>query len=196
MSASFTTSSRPTHRSIRATAADRCSISTGELIGINTAIYAKAQGIGFAIPINKAKRIIADLIQYGHVIQAWIGLVVQDLDARMAAYLGIRNIDGVVVTQVEDRSPAAEAGVESGDLIVTMGRRAITSVSDYFSSARSLSAGEAVSFKVLRDTRPKEISIRTRAYPQKRVPELAWRRLGIKVRDLNQKIRRRFRIRG
>ncbi|MBW2569370.1 MAG: trypsin-like peptidase domain-containing protein, partial [Deltaproteobacteria bacterium] len=52
----------------------------GELIGINTAIYAKAQGIGFAIPINKAKRIVSDLIQYGKVVQIWLGLTVQDLD--------------------------------------------------------------------------------------------------------------------
>ncbi len=55
----------------------------GELIGINTAIYAKAQGIGFAIPINKAKRIISDLIQHGEVIPAWIGLTVQNVDERL-----------------------------------------------------------------------------------------------------------------
>lgn len=48
----------------------------GDLIGVNTAIYAKAQGIGFAIPINKAKRIVADLIRYGEVVQSWIGIVV------------------------------------------------------------------------------------------------------------------------
>lgn len=166
----------------------------GELIGINTAIYAKAQGIGFAIPINKAKRIIADLIQYGHVVQAWIGLVVQDLDDRMAAYLGINNVDGVVVTQVEDRSPAAMAGVESGDLIVSMGRRRITSVDDYLSSARSLSAGESARLKILRNTRPVQLTINTGAYPQNRVPELAWRKLGIKVQPLDNSTRRRYRI--
>ena len=166
----------------------------GELIGINTAIYAKAQGIGFAIPINKAKRIIVDLIQYGHVIQAWIGLVVQDLDARMAAYLGIKDVDGVVVTQVEENSPAAAAGVDSGDLITAIGRRSITTVNDYLSSARALTAGETIQFKLLRNAQPKRIAIETRAYPQNRVPDLTWRRLGIKVRSLDKNLRKRFRI--
>jgi len=59
----------------------------GELVGINTAIYAKAQGIGFAIPINKAKRVIDDLIKYGEVQQAWIGISVQDMDGRLRRYL-------------------------------------------------------------------------------------------------------------
>ncbi len=166
----------------------------GELIGINTAIYAKAQGIGFAIPINKAKRIIADLIQYGHVMQAWIGLVVQDLDSRMAAYLGLQNVNGVVVTQVEEDSPAARAGLESGDLITAMGRRNITSVDDYYAVVRSLSTGETVEFSILRDAVGKRISIKTRTYPRERAAELAWRRLGVKVQAVDRRMRRQFRI--
>jgi S1-C subfamily serine protease len=166
----------------------------GELIGINTAIYAKAQGIGFAIPINKAKRIIADLIQYGHVMQAWIGLVVQDLDSRMAAYLGLQNVNGVVVTQVEEDSPAARAGLESGDLITAMGRRNITSVDDYYAVVRSLSTGETVEFSILRDAVGKRISIQTRTYPRERATELAWRRLGVRVQAVDQRMRRQFRI--
>ena len=61
----------------------------GDLIGINTAIYAKAQGIGFAIPIGKARKIISDLIQYGEVKQAWIGITVQDVDEKLANYLNV-----------------------------------------------------------------------------------------------------------
>ncbi len=59
----------------------------GDLIGINTAIYAKAQGIGFAIPIGKARKIISDLIQYGEVIHAWIGITVQNMDETLNRYL-------------------------------------------------------------------------------------------------------------
>ena len=61
----------------------------GDLIGINTAIYAKAQGIGFAIPISKARKIISDLIQYGEVKQAWIGIIVQDMDDKLAGYFNV-----------------------------------------------------------------------------------------------------------
>ena len=69
----------------------------GELIGINTAIYAKAQGIGFAIPIDKAKRVVSDLIKYGEVVPAWIGITVQNLDADLAKYLKAAGAKGVLV---------------------------------------------------------------------------------------------------
>ena len=81
----------------------------GDLIGINTAIYAKAQGIGFAIPISKARKIISDLIQYGEVIQAWIGITVQNIDEKLTRYLKIPDIKGVMVTSVEPKSPAQKA---------------------------------------------------------------------------------------
>jgi len=90
----------------------------GELIGINTAIYAKAQGIGFAIPISKARKIISDLIQFGEVVQAWIGITVQNLDARLAQYLDYSGKKGVVVKAVEPSSPAQEAGLKPGDILL------------------------------------------------------------------------------
>ena len=86
----------------------------GELIGINTAIYAQAQGIGFAIPINRAKRIISDLINFGEVVQAWIGMTVQALDSNLSNYLGVPGDVGLMVTAVETESPAATAGTPRG----------------------------------------------------------------------------------
>ncbi len=166
----------------------------GELIGINTAIYAKAQGIGFAIPINKAKRIIADLIQYGHVVQAWIGLVVQEMDARMAQYLGLKPGQGVVVNLVEEGSPAQKAGMESGDVILTLRRNKITTSKDYFSVVREIPAGETLLVTYQRNSHVKEIEIRTSAFPEARVPQLAWRRLGVEVADITAALRKRYRI--
>jgi len=93
----------------------------GELIGINTAIYAKAQGIGFAIPINKAKRIVADLIKFGEVVQAWVGLTVQGIDQRLSQYLQLKNVKGVLVKKVEEAGPARKAGIQDGDVIVALG---------------------------------------------------------------------------
>jgi serine protease Do len=95
----------------------------GELIGINTAIYAKAQGIGFAIPINKAKRVISDLIKYGEVIPAWIGITVQDMDAELAKYLNVSNIKGVLVKKTEVSGPAFKSGIRVGDIIQYIGSR-------------------------------------------------------------------------
>ncbi|MGD1999400.1 MAG: trypsin-like peptidase domain-containing protein, partial [Desulfobacterales bacterium] len=90
----------------------------GELIGINTAIYAKAQGIGFAIPISKTRKIISDLIAHGEVIEPWIGIIVQNIDAGLARYLNVPTKSGVLVRTVENGSPAAKAGTREGDIIL------------------------------------------------------------------------------
>jgi Do/DeqQ family serine protease len=166
----------------------------GELIGINTAIYAKAQGIGFAIPINKAKRVIADLIQYGHVIQAWIGVLVQDIDARLANYLERPNAQGVIVTQVEECSPAAKAGLREGDLIMALGRAKINSFDDYQAAERAVAAGDTVQLTFWRDGRSQNTQIGTKAYPEERAPRLAWRRLGVAVQAVSPDLRRRYRL--
>jgi len=103
----------------------------GELIGVNTAIYAKAEGIGFAIPINTAKKIVSDLIAYGQVIHAWLGLTVQNIDQRLAGYLNLPSDKGIVVKDLAPGSPAAGAGIREGDVILAIGDQAIQSVSDY-----------------------------------------------------------------
>jgi Do/DeqQ family serine protease len=166
----------------------------GELIGINTAIYAKAQGIGFAIPINRAQRIVSDLIQFGHVIQAWIGLAVQELDPRMAAYLDLKESQGVVVTQVEEDSPAQKAGLAPGDLILTLGRRKLLSVGDYLSAARGVSPGQTVRLALWRDGGIKELEIRTEPFPVQRVAQLAWQRLGIEIKAISPALRQGYKL--
>jgi serine protease Do len=103
----------------------------GELIGINTAIYSQAQGIGFAIPINRAKRIISDLINYGEVVQPWTGMTVQTIDSDLSNYLNIQNDVGVMVTSVEPKSPASIAGITEGDIIIAIDGWRITHISDY-----------------------------------------------------------------
>ena len=114
----------------------------GDLIGINTAIYAKAQGIGFAIPISKARKIISDLITHGEVIEAWIGIIVQNIDAGLARYMGLQDISGVLVKSVESGSPAAKTGVREGDVIVALENRKISTDDDYQAVMRSHSVGD------------------------------------------------------
>jgi len=166
----------------------------GDLVGINTAIYAKAQGIGFAIPISKASKIISDLIQYGEVIQAWIGITVQNIDEKLARYLKIPDKKGVIVTSVESGSPAQKAGLQESDIILGIGNKKINSAGDYQSVAKNLDAGNTLEAKFWRSGKKKTAVIKTKVFPIALADDLAYRLLGINVKDLNRKNRHRYRI--
>ena len=158
----------------------------GELIGINTAIYAQAQGIGFAIPINRAKRIISDLINFGEVVQAWIGMTVQALDSNLSNYLGVPGDVGLMVTAVETESPAATAGIDEGDIILSIDGLRITDIVAYQAKMNEISAEQTLSVEISRKGKITRISIETAIFPLDRALELASQRLGIKVTDLDE----------
>jgi serine protease Do len=158
----------------------------GELIGINTAIYAKAQGIGFAIPINKAKRVISDLIKYGEVIPAWIGVTVQDMDAELAKYLKASDIKGVLVKKTEASGPAYKSGIHVGDIIQSIGSRKIRTQYEFNTAMSNISAGEGLDIGVLRDGKIKTFTVRSTAFPEDLALELAYDILGIKVKNLSK----------
>jgi serine protease Do len=166
----------------------------GDLIGINTAIYAKAQGIGFAIPISKARKIISDLIQYGEVKQAWIGIIVQDLNEKLAAYLNAAGRKGVVVTKVEAHSPAEDAGVQESDIILSIGKKRVGSAEDYESATKILAAGDTLQAEVWRDGEKKTVTIKAKLFPLELAEDLALRLLGINVDDLTSKTRQAYGI--
>jgi Do/DeqQ family serine protease len=166
----------------------------GDLIGINTAIYAKAQGIGFAIPIGKAKRTVTDLIQYGEVKQAWIGLVVQEMDEKITQYLKYPGRKGVMVKTVEPDSPAQAAGLREGDVLLAIGNRKISGLDDYLSASKSISAGEPLEIQIWRGGRSLSVPVKAAEFPIERADQLAWSLLGIKVEDLTPKNRKDFRI--
>lgn len=155
----------------------------GELIGINTAIYAKAQGIGFAIPINKARRIVSDLIRYGEVVLPWVGIEVQDLDERIVAYVGLPDAKGILVKSVQKESPAARAGIAEGDVLLSVGTRALLSVQDYRTAVRDHKAGETMKVKVWRRKKEIIVPVKTAVFPLERAADLAFARLGIRVKS-------------
>ncbi len=160
----------------------------GELIGINTAIYAKAQGIGFAIPISRARRIVSDLIRYGEVSQAWIGLSVQDIDARLARYLKLpREAKGVMAVAVEPDSPAEKAGIREGDIVVSVGSTKIYSGDDYYTAVRAYSAGDTVKMSFMREAATLNAAIQSLEFPMERAEELAFRLIGIRVKNFAPK---------
>jgi serine protease Do len=158
----------------------------GELIGINTAIYAKAQGIGFAIPISKARKIITDLIRHGEVIQPWVGLTVQELDVALSQYLKLPEPDkvnrkGLVVKEVEISSPASIAGIQAGDILLSIANHPLTSSEDYKTAINGIPTGDTVIIEIWRDGRTLTLSLKSAVFPEERAPALALKLLGIRV---------------
>ncbi len=134
----------------------------GEVIGINVALFSTTggyQGIGFAIPINTAKRIVTNLVEGKEVDYGWIGVSVQNINPQLAKYFGLTNNTGVVVIQVLDDSPAQKAGMKGGDVIVSIDGKVITNPSSLIHTVGNLSPGKTVSFGIVRNT--KNITIQT-----------------------------------
>ena len=126
----------------------------GQLIGVNTAIYAPTGGnvgIGFAIPANMARTILGQIVRFGSVRRANIGLSLQELTPELArAFRGDLRRGGAVVADVQAGSPAARAGFRAGDIIVQMGERTVQRVGDYFARAAVLMVGDTIPVTVLR----------------------------------------------
>lgn len=166
----------------------------GEVVGINTAIYRNAQGIGFAIPINRVKRIVDDLVRHGQVIPSWLGLELQDLDSRLAAHFGLDRPRGALVLEVMRRSPAERAGFKRGELILAMNGRTLEGVSDYSTRLSAVPAGGAVSLTVLSNGSKKKRALKAKAFPLERAMEAAWLRLGFTVGEMDPALARHHRV--
>ncbi|MFW5810764.1 MAG: Do family serine endopeptidase [Thermodesulfobacteriota bacterium] len=123
----------------------------GEVVGINSAIIASGQGIGFAIPISMAKGIIAQLKTEGAVTRAWLGVGIQDLTSEIKDYYGIQEKDGVLITQVFEGDPADEAGIREGDVVISVNDIPGDSSRDLSAVIANLPVGEKASVRVLRD---------------------------------------------
>ena len=99
----------------------------GEVIGINTAIVAGGQGIGFAIPINMAKRVLDSLITKGKVTRPWLGVVIQDITPPLARHFGVEPREGVLISEVTPNGPADDAGLRRGDVITEIDGKRVDS---------------------------------------------------------------------
>ncbi len=147
----------------------------GELVGINTAILGPSGGnvgIGFAIPSNMARAIMEQLIEYGEVRRGRLGITIQDLTVELAEALGIDRHGGVVVAQVEKGSPADEAGIEVGDVVVAVDGRPVADAAALRNAIGLLRVGEKVELEVIRDGRRRTIEARI-AEPERARAEAA-----------------------
>ena len=137
----------------------------GDVIGINTAIVATGQGIGFAIPANMARRITAQLIDRGKVTRGWLGVSMQPITAELAQALGLQNTSGAVVARVAPGSPAAAADLRQNDVIVAFER---TPVEDYHHLQRlaaDAEVGKTVKLEIIRDRIRRTVALTTAEAP-------------------------------
>ena len=126
----------------------------GELIGINTAILSRSggyQGIGFAIPSNMAKAIMESLVKYGKVVRGWLGVSTQDLDQDLAEAMGLSDTNGVLITDISENSPAAQAGIQRGDVILKVNGDEMTSTGRLRNTIAALGAGSNVEIAIARE---------------------------------------------
>ena len=155
----------------------------GSLIGINTAIYGNAQGIGFAIPIDVAERVVAQLISTGRVEPVSIGLEVQEVDERISEALELpRGTTGALVSRVEPDGPGARAGVERGELVTQVNGSSVRSARDFYEILESATPGSEVKLGLWRDGRRETVTLRAQALSKAEVDALAERLLGLRLR--------------
>jgi serine protease DegS len=142
--------------------------SSGALIGINTAIVAKnlgVEGIGFAIPVNMVRGVLSDIIAHGRVIRGWIGIVPEDVSDEQAAQLGLAQ-GGVLLANLYVASPAEQAGLQPGDLLLAINRATLTSSQDALARIANTKPGSTLTIKVLRGRRTVEVKARVSERPR------------------------------
>ena len=127
----------------------------GRVIGINTAIVAQGHGIGFAIPINMANSILADLKTKGKVTRGWLGVSVQDIGEDMARNLNYKSRNGAVVSDVIEGDPADRAGIKVYDIVTEINGRTVKDSRDLLLKIAALHVGEKISIKVIRGGKEK-----------------------------------------
>jgi serine protease Do len=132
---------------------------TGEVIGINTAIDPRAQGIGFAIPINEAKSIISQLMKSGRVNRGWMGLAIQDVNEDIAGVMRLKSAGGVLVKEVISNQPAAKAGLEAYDIIRKIDDREVRNSRDLIKAVETLPIGRTARVEVLRGSKVKIFTV-------------------------------------
>ncbi len=134
----------------------------GNLIGINTLIFSRSggyQGIGFAIPVSLAKRVMEQIIETGTVTRGWFGVDVADISPELAESLGLKGTRGAIVGAIERGSPAEKAGMKLGDVITTINGKAVADVSTALNAIAEVPPGKAAAVRILRRTQELNLEV-------------------------------------
>ncbi len=176
----------------------------GEVVGINVAIFSTSggyQGVGFAVPINNAKRIIAQLIEGKKILYGWLGVTVQDLTDELAKYFGLSQKKGVLIASVLENSPAQKAGIKEGDIIIQFDNKKIDNVKEMLNTVSRTEVGSRIKATLIRDKKQIELAVEIGERPadveeailktKEGLPADYWR--GLQVTELSSEVAGRFR---
>jgi serine protease Do len=145
----------------------------GELIGINTAILAPGsggnQGIGFAVPVNLARNVMDQIVAHGSVERAYLGVTIQEVTPAIAKAIGLNSVEGALVNDVTANSPASRAGLQSGDVILSMNGTPVNESNQLRMNISMMNPGQPVHLKVFRDGQTRELTATVETLPGKRV---------------------------
>lgn len=166
----------------------------GEVVGINTAIVASGQGIGFAIPINMAKGIITDLIKKGKVTRGWLGIGIQPLTKELAESFELKDTKGALVNEVFPESPAEKAGIKPGDIIIRFGGKNVEDSRSLQAMVGASGIGTVVPVDVIRDRKALSFNVKIGEMPGEEdlSPKPAEEKedwIGLSVRDIPQEMK-------
>jgi len=169
----------------------------GKVVGINTAIVAQGQGIGFAVPVNIARDILKDLKEKGHVTRGWLGLSIQDITPDMAENMKLQDRQGALVGQVFPGDPADKAGIKTGDIIIAVDGRRIQDTHELLRIVASLTVGRQVEVLIIRNGREerKNVTVAER----KETREIAagskgYEQLGLTVQEITPEMARALKL--
>ena len=145
----------------------------GELIGINTAILAPGsggnQGIGFAVPVNLARNVMDQIVTHGQVQRAYLGVSIQEVTPALAKAIGLSGPEGALVSEVTPNSPAQKAGIQSGDVILSMNGTPVAESNQLRMNVSMMNPGQTVRLKVFRDGQTREVTAQVGELPGKKV---------------------------
>ncbi|HEV8673672.1 MAG TPA: DegQ family serine endoprotease [Methylomirabilota bacterium] len=170
----------------------------GKVVGINTAIVSVGQGIGFAVPVSEARRVLPQLLATGRVTRGWLGIRIQPLTEDLAPSFGAKEGDGVLIADVMPDSPAEKGGLKSGDVILEFEGQKTAEVPDLQRVVADAPPGKAARVIVLRDGRRETLEVKIGEMPTDE-PVVAARgteRWGLTVQPITPELARQFKLTG
>jgi serine protease Do len=177
----------------------------GKVIGINTAIFSRnggSMGIGFAIPINMAKSVERQLRSNGKVTRGWLGLAIQDMNEDLAQSFGVSKAEGILVAEVTKGSPAAKAGIRTGDILLSLNRQRVIDVTDLRNRIAMTTPGSTITLRIVREGRTKDIRVTIAEQPTRFKQAIRMRsrkhnssfleNMGLTLQELTPELARKF----